>query len=174
MEEAAFIKADTFKEVIAPTMGVKDTVTRYTQLLELKINGKCIFKVIKIGLSCNRCLRRMIECGHRGWKLPPWKKDRQSFVESLYGTSEADRRLMLRETHGITQTDSLFIFRPFLHKLREARAYTLTGNQKVDYVYVGIDPAGGGVGSDWAISSQIFIDAKFVVSSKTCIFFLFV
>lgn len=163
-----------FKEVIIPLLGVAKTATlaistpddemnHYTQLMDLHVDGKRVFKILKVGLSCGRCLRRAVKCIHRKGKLPVWKdEDRQKLLEAMYGGSEADQRLMMRETHGMTQTEDFFLFRQWIPALKSRRPYTF--KEKVKYVFMGIDPAGGGRQSDWAIYTGAYEDGKYVVS----------
>lgn len=165
-----------FKEVVIPLLGVKDTATlaistpddefnHYTKLIELQIKGKKVFKVIRVGLSCSRCLRRSIICIHRRSKLPAWKDvTRQEMIEAMYGGSEADKRLMLRETHGVTVSADIYIFRMYMHAFKSLKPYIY--KDKIQVVHVAIDPASGGTGSDWGITSTCFENSNYVVSER--------
>jgi hypothetical protein len=68
MEEAAHMDPKVFKTVVVPLFGVVNTAVLaisspdddqnyYSELLELKTkDGQSFFKVIKIGLACDRCV----------------------------------------------------------------------------------------------------------------------
>lgn len=164
-----------FKEVVIPLLGVSKTAVlaistpddefnHYTKLMELEVDGKKVFKVLKVGLSCGRCLRRGLTCIHRRSKLPSWKdQGRQHMIEAMYGGSESDRKLMLRETHGVTVSEDVFMYKMYIQSLRDKKKYAFKDG-KPNIVYIGIDPAAGGADSDYTIVSIVFDAGKCVVS----------
>lgn len=177
LEEAAFMSGDVIKQVVLPLLGVKNTSTiaistpedefnHYTKLIELKVNGKFVFKVIRVGLSCSKCLRLGLLCIHRRSKLPAWKDvSRQEMIEAMYGDGDADKRLMLRETHGVIIGADIYVYRLYIHAFRSMKPYSY--KDKIQVVHVGLDPAAGGAGSDWGLTATCYENAKYVVSCIT-------
>lgn len=84
LEEAAFMSPDVLRVAVMPLMAVGNTAVlaistpdnefnHYTELTEMKKpDGTLWFNVIKIGLSCEDCLTKGIECVHHKNKLPHW------------------------------------------------------------------------------------------------------
>lgn len=104
-----------------------------------------VFKVISIGLSCEDCIRRRIKkCPHTAGRLPSWKsEERQAFTEELMQGNQAR---MHRELHGAIAGSSTFCFNLYTKDLFARRPYVFDRPPK--FLHLGIDPAGGGAGSD--------------------------
>lgn len=78
------MSAEVLRVAVMPLMAVgnvavlgistpDDEINHYTELIDMKKpSGEPWFNVIKIGLSCEECLNKQVECVHRKNKLPHW------------------------------------------------------------------------------------------------------
>jgi hypothetical protein len=143
-----------FFQVVVPLLGVKHTAVLaistpddefnyYTQLLELGL-----FKVIKIGLTCESCEAMGLVCTHKIKRLPHWKTmTRQEMIQMVLAS---DPELCARETRGLVISTKIFMIqRMWILALRERELYRL--QNKAQVLHMGIDPSGGGTGSDYAL-----------------------
>ena len=164
-----------FFEVVVPLLGVKHTAVLaistpddefnyYTQLLELGL-----FKVIKIGLTCEACEAMGLACTHKIRRLPHWKTmSRQQMIQRVMAS---DPELMVRETRGLVMSTKQFmIHKSFILHLHNRPVYHV--KNKVQVLHMAIDPSGGGTASDYAIctigreSGKIFIASLEVSGSN--------
>jgi hypothetical protein len=182
LEEAAHMNKDIFLKIFVPLMGVDnfavlaistadDEFNYYTELIELEREpGKRFFFSIVIQLACRACrlAHRMAQCQHRKYLLPPWKTSkRQDLMQTIMAS---DPELYARENLGVVISTRTFLFTErVLKRFRQRPQYAL--RRKPQIVYIGIDPSGGGSGSDYTIMSSVFEQGHHVVR---CVFFLFV
>tara|TARA_Y100000996_G_scaffold410745_1_gene393641 strand:- start:566 stop:955 length:390 start_codon:yes stop_codon:yes gene_type:complete len=104
-----------FYEVILPLFEVKRTVgicistpmsegQFYTGLEDIKVNGRRVFKSLKVGLICEKCAKEnnsSLECPHkvRSEILPPWKSIvKHRAVQAMYADNKA---LYAQESLGV-------------------------------------------------------------------------
>lgn len=170
-----------FYEVIVPLLGVKGSSlicistalgrrNFYTQLTEVKDeNDKLLFNVIKVGTVCERCrgTENEADCRHPATNMPDWKdEDGQDTMRAIYGMEH--QTLLKRETMGLVADDERMAFNGnHLDKFFKAPPAREPHN-RVDQVFVAIDPNGGGVtqtGSETAIVSFFYAGPHIVVSS---------
>ena len=154
LEEAAHMDKKVFFEVVVPLLGVKHTAVLaistpddefnyYTQLLELGL-----FKVIKIGLTCEACEAMGLACTHKIRRLPHWKTmSRQQMIQRVMAS---DPELMVRETRGLVMSTKQFmIHKSFILQFHTRAPYQI--KNKVQVLHMAIDPSGGGTASDYAV-----------------------
>jgi hypothetical protein len=167
LEEAAHMDKQVFFQVVVPLLGVKHTAVLaistpddeynyYTQLLELGL-----FKTIKIGLTCESCQAMGLPCTHVIKKLPSWKtQSRQAMIQMVLAS---DPELCARETRGLVMSTKLFVLdRIWIKKFMEREPYALKENAQV--LHMGIDPSGGGSGSDYAVCTLGIESGKFYIA----------
>lgn len=109
MEEAAYMKTDLFAQVVAPAMGVNNTVilaistpasdtNYYSRLMEYKKpDGTSLFNTIRIGLACDQCIEQGVSdtCQHELHKQPPWKSQtRMDILQSILSEDDFAREVM--------------------------------------------------------------------------------
>lgn len=138
-----------------------DEFNHYTELIDMKDDeGTLIFNVIKIGLSCEECLTKQIECVHRKNKMPHWRPaHRNDKVKKMIGNKlTADREL-----GGQVAGSAVFTFKrkwldDFVSRVKWSPSYPINA------LFLAIDPCGGGRASDWAMCTVGFEDGKTIVS----------
>lgn len=167
LEEAGFVSEDLFYEGIAPLLGVVGTSVigistppteddnYYLELFEVKDpdTGKPIFNTIKIERLCPKCKEEgNDECPHMKHTLPKWKSKRlERQLAAIYGTNKLR---YMREILGVHVTTSMAAF-----DKKDVANFIDRPYMELDYmprfVFLTIDPSGGGQGSDtsWTITS---------------------
>lgn len=165
LEEAAFIPAPVVGKIIAPLLGVKNTVVigistpasdgnYYSALLtKKKKDGSNVFRTIPIGLACQECVEigKALTCPHKGDELPDWKPpDRQDIQKALMSDEQ-----FKAETLGLIpgRADVAFERSDIAAMLKrpEQDVYAKGGT----YVYIACDPTGGG-GSRLALTAFVW------------------
>lgn len=157
MEEASRLDENVFKEVILPLTAVNDTVLLgistpldesnfYSVMLEMKRpNGEPLFNVLQITTICDVCLKEgRLTCAHKGNELPAWKSgERQELIASLMSN---DRALYVQENLGvIVKRDASAFDKASLDRFAAPSSwYTMSGASMPRFLYVCVDPAGGG------------------------------
>jgi len=187
MEEAAWIKEKLFYENIVPLMGVKETAlvgistppsetgNYYLRLFDCKDDdGQDIFSIVKIELQCAACMeKREVNCPHKVVQPPAWKSQkRQKMQQAIYGVHPL---YYLREVLGVPISDDIYVFtgqyvENFVAPAKCSFPVHEPMNVAVDkpaFVFIGIDPCGGGTMSDTSFCALTFRagDRNPVVSS---------
>ena len=172
MEEASRLDEAVFKEVILPLTAVNDTVLLgistpldennfYSVMLDMrKPDGTKMFNVLEITLLCADCQAAgRVECPHKA-DLPAWKSgERQAQIALLM---QNDRNLYIQENLGIVvRKDNAAFDKASITRFEQARVCIGDSNE-VRYVYVAIDPCGGG-------PSEMALAAGFVTGSGTLV-----
>jgi hypothetical protein len=144
-----------------------DEMNYYSKLPEIKhpITGKPLFKVIKIGLSCDACAEKNIKCVHKKAHIPIWKSgERQLIAEALIDSDEATKK---QEIHGTIANsgDTVYCFSQGWIKNLCTRPPWIF-QRPVQVIHVGVDPSGGGAESEFAIGSVAFDGPHTIVRSQ--------
>ena len=176
MEEAAFMDLSVFYEVIVPLLEVDSTalicistpvddLNFYSTMFEMKdAKGDELFNTIKVGLICERCQKtdNPEKCTHNFDIIPEWKsKAKFDMVKALYGDNV---ELLKRESMGSITQDSLSVFKQsYVDRLFSKVGYQ--PNHKPDFVFVTMDPTGGGDGSDCSLVSSYYENAQNILVS---------
>lgn len=153
-DEAAFIPVRLFMAIAVPLMGVEDTavlaistpkgkLNYYNKLTKTKYNGDYLFKVIKLGLVCDKCERAGKEssCRHMLHMLPSWKPPERlamttAITRNFPEIDEAENKGLDGETTNyLFPTKALDSF---------VDAELLYIDERVGSLSVAVDPAGGG------------------------------
>ncbi len=164
LEEAAYVDSGFFYETVAPLMIVgtttligistlRDGVNFYTRLLRLrdKATGLPMFTVLQVQLACDKCKDegKAADCVHMLHLVPRWQssdkhvklktimQDRPDLIESELSGMAFDS---LQQCFRPDDIEALFAQEPLPPLLN-------------DDIYVVIDPAAGGPGSDYALVS---------------------
>lgn len=182
VEEAAFIDLNVFTQVVAPLLGMEESVLLmisspldsfnfFTKLIDIRdrITGQPIFLVARMLLVCDRCRRlgRPHLCKHRMKFLPPWKSEsRQDIMAEILRDHQAT---MARESLGETESTENAIVEKYIRErwLNEPRFYPAP-MERADLVLIAIDPSGndGSTCSEVAIVSIAMTWNQNVVSIK--------
>jgi hypothetical protein len=175
MEEAAHMDPKVFKTVVVPLFGVVNTAVLaisspdddqnyYSELAELKdADGGTFFQVIQIGLACQSCIDagKAAKCKHKLNTLPPWKSaELQDRVERILANDEG---LIARETKGLMASDNAPQY-PVHHIDAFKKRPTHHFERNPIVLHTGIDPHGGGQGSDFGLTTIAYDNNKWVVS----------
>lgn len=166
-EEAAFIDPDVVNTVAVPLMGVTGTVTLaistpgddednyYSGFMELPSEedpNEKMFKIVRIGLACEKCMLKgeASSCTHKAHLLPPWKSSsRQKKIAII---QKQFKSTFERETLGLMATSQDTIFsEKIIRRFNEAPTFMWTVS--TPFIFVGIDPSGGGSKSNYSIAS---------------------
>jgi len=115
-------------------------------------------------MACDKCVEKSIKCVHKKHHIPAWKSgERQLIAEALVEGQETTRR---QEMLGMISSDNVYCF---VHSWINAfvRRQRWFFSHPVQVIHVGIDPSGGGEGSEFAIMSISFDGPYAVVSLVT-------
>ncbi len=176
LEEAAFMKKQVFTRGIVPVLGINDSAllgistpdsdnigrSFFMRAIEQRLNGEFLYMVTRVSLACQECVDdgRAAQCPHRVSMAPPWKgAGRAEILKAMTNDEFAYKQ----ETLGLTNAsrDTVWVTR-YIHNLRR-RERSSARRHKI--VYFGIDPAGGGAGSDYTIVSLVRSREGMIVSS---------
>ena len=173
------MKADLFKKVVVPAMGVENTsvfaistpdneFNYFSELFELKRkDGTPLFYLIMVGLACKQCMDAGMghECMHMLKDLPPWKSAaRQEVMKAILAN---DPETFMRENQGMVVSGMRFIYQKYRPAFLKRKPFTLSAPPTVGFVF--IDTAGGGSLSDHAVVSGCHEAGRDVV----CFLFVF-
>lgn len=163
IEEAAHCHPDLFSKIIAALLSMEhvpclaistpdDENNYYSKLPEIlhPVSKKPLFKVIKIGMACDACIEKQIKCVHKKHHIPAWKSGvRQLIAETLVESSDTTKK---QEMLGVIAGSSVYCFvQSWVSAF--ARRPRWFFKHPVQVLHVGIDPSGGGSGSEFSILS---------------------
>lgn len=180
MEEAAHAAPNMFREVILPLLGCKnhtmlaiatpdESVTNhYSKLMDTcDEEGKLVFKTIRIALWCKDCLENKGSlkddaCPHRVDLIPPWKSSgRLKLIQKVLAE---DPTLFARENMGLMIGDERYYISQTLLKNLTDVPRAVFGEALTHYIFIGIDPSGGGSQSTFAmVSLALLPDSRVAV-----------
>lgn len=166
IDEAAFIEVETKTKVIFPTL-TKDSIciavtsrpsgsdTIGAEFMDLKYpDGRPIWRKVVLTLACTLCTARgkSSSCKHMAEKRPAWQDDENQMRTTAM--MQGDTVAVDTEILNIERMDGILpLFRKEdLDKFHERPAF-LGSSFTFDHVVVAIDPAAGGLSSEYAITS---------------------
>jgi hypothetical protein len=141
-------------EVVLPLLAMQSTVllcistllessNHYSKMFELKDkNGKPLFETQQISLVCEECMKTDTpeKCTHRLNEMPRWLSSQK--IEVIKALLADDPALLLRESMGVSaETTQRAFNEPQLVRFIERSPIRIT---LCNYIYVAVDPAGGG------------------------------
>ena len=146
----------------------------YSQLLMQKdpVTGEPFFNTIRINLICEDCKKleheQMIKCTHNVSAMPPWKNTRRhARYARLYQGQEA---LGLRENAGIVTNDGTPAFPPeAIDMMFNLPRQSI--DKSPDYMFMTVDPNGGGPSKLAVMSGYLISGGRIVVSSQFVFYF---
>jgi hypothetical protein len=177
LEEAGYIPEQLFYETITPLLGVNDTAlvgistppaeagNYYLRLFDCKDQeGEDVFDVIKIELQCASCIeKREMHCPHNTAQPPAWKSEKRRLMQAaIYANHPL---YYLREVLGIAISDSIYVFTGQLIDAFISPALVAGPSphepmhpvfDRPNFIFVGIDPCGGGTMSDTSFCAVTF------------------
>lgn len=169
LEEAAYIKPDLVYQVVLPVLSTGASLIAIStiapeadnmlkQLVDAKNKqGEPVIHTINLEMVCDRCKRAGLEltCKHKLGELPRWQSSgRHDDIQALMKTNEDT---FLTEMRGIGGMDKYT--RPAFDQAGIAHLCTnfyKHDGSDIRHLFIGIDPAAGGAGSDYAIVSGFF------------------
>lgn len=165
LEEAAFIDEDLYMETIFPMFAhrrrsviaissPRDAGGVFSSLFSLRFeNGDLIFKTVKDQNICDACLlAKRMQCPHIIPALPPWKTETQKELLRLMYANYPER--FAKEVEGAMGATDAPVFSMLRVDGMLARKFVAT--QAVPFLFLSVDPAAGGKGSDTAWTSLFF------------------
>lgn len=167
LEEAAHTPARLVREVVIPLFGVVNFTllaiatpgegmsNHYTRLMDMrKPDGQLLFKTIRIALCCSECISKFKDgevCPHRDDLIPPWKSSER--LKVIQRILDDDPDLNARENLGLlTDGHQFFVSRDLLQRMLNLPRPRFSGCP-APFVFIGIDPSGGGAQSTFAMAS---------------------
>lgn len=197
VDEMAYVPKKPFAEVVLPIMVKKGSImigistygeptNFFTKLLNYRApDGSRMFRQIEYTTICKKCLAKGVKevCKHRRGELPHWH-DAGEYAQ-IFEMLKDDPDIAMKELGGVSVDSSV---RPFFNAQRiqeiqsgvnteSGRSYTIDlKNAHQDTVFITVDPAGGGIYSEYAILSAVYTMDKMIVSftlSPFSFFFLF-
>jgi hypothetical protein len=135
----------------------------YSKLPNLKhpVTGDALFSVIKIGMACDECATKNIECTHRKEKVPSWKSGERQKIAMVF--VDGDEVTQQQEMMGRVHSVNIYVFRRrWVDRLLERPRWAF--RQPVQVLHSVIDPSGGGSGSEYIIFTMTFEGRNRIVS----------
>jgi hypothetical protein len=186
-EEAAYLSTALFYEMIVPMLNVAGTslicissprgrFNVYSELLDTKLpDGTPMFHVVKVNMMCDACRaqgKEEHECKHAP-QPPPWKNiENQERTRLIYG---AKTTMFRREILGQITDEGGLAFAPDSLVRFFQRSRFEERHDTPRYIYVALDPNGGGscttgAGSHSAIVSFFYDHGQIIVSWGRVVF----
>lgn len=179
-EEMAHTDEKQFFQVIAPTLSTGAAFIGITtispdgdlnfvnRLVATKNkNGEPIFRVINVKMVCDECEANGVamQCKHRMGMLPFWQSSkRHDDIEAMMG---GEASTFLVEMRGISDDPYMkaAFDPPAVAWLRTDEATVTLDREQLtpNHIFVCIDPAAGGKGSDYAIVTTIFDRGRMII-----------
>lgn len=165
LEEAAYLDLAVFYEIVVPLLEMdstaliaistpSDSLNFYSEMFELKdAQGDPFFRTISVNLVCDACKKagKGASCTHNQDLIPPWKSAAKlDMVRALYGSGNKD--LMQRESMGAITDDAKSLFKS--DDVTRVMSTCVPLPDIADYVFIAVDPNGGG-SSQMAIVSIV-------------------
>lgn len=165
LEEAAYVDPGFFYETVAPLMIVGNTsligistllseINFYTRLIKMKDRhtGESLFTVMQIVLACAACREegKQTDCVHLLHLVPRWQSSERHVKLKTIMQDRPD--LIQSELSGLSFDSLQQIFRTSDVETMFSQPAPLPLLN--DTIYIVIDPAAGGPGSDYAVISM--------------------
>ena len=168
LEEMAQIPEQLFFQVVVPLLeldrtcmigistifgGDENFLNKYLKLKDT--TGNPIFKSFQFFLACQACMDagKAAMCTHKMNELPSWQSQRKH--ERIRAMMADQQELLLQETVGIGGTGSEKAFTANSVRSLIARP-RFKDEITPKYVYLSVDPSGGGIDSDFAVCSMMY------------------
>lgn len=164
LEEAAYVEQGFFYETVAPLMIVGNTtligistltseINFYTRLMRMrdKATGLPMFTCLSIQLACAKCKDegKAAECVHLLHLVPRWQSSERH--RRLKTVMQDRPDLIQSELSGLAFDSLQTVFRPA--DIETMLTQPCPDPVLNDLIYIFIDPAAGGPGSDYALIS---------------------
>ena len=177
LEEAAYLDLSVFYEIVVPLLEMEttaliaistpsDSLNFYSEMFDLKdAQGDPFFRTINVSLVCDACKAagKGASCTHNQDLIPPWKSTAKlDMVRALY----ADQKdLMQRESMGTITDDAKSLFKSA--DVIAVMSTTVELPCTPDYVFIGVDPNGGGASMMAIVSVVLHEEGVYVVGIDT-------
>jgi hypothetical protein len=136
----------------------------FSKLINLKVDGKSLFRHVQCQMICEECrkleMEEQIFCNHVK-QTPHWLSSKKGArLKLLY---MADPATAIKEFGGIIQDNFVPCFpRDLIHQMFSNPSY-LTESAP-EYVFITVDPSGGGMSQLAICSGYYTLDGSFVVN----------
>ena len=177
LEEAAYLDLSVFYEIVVPLLEMEttaliaistpsDSLNFYSEMFELKdAQGDPFFRTINVSLVCDACKAagKGASCTHNQDLIPPWKSTQKlDMVRALYADQQD---LMQRESMGTITDDAKSCFKS--DDVISVMKSTVPLPCDPDYVFIGVDPNGGGSSMMAIVSVVLYEECAYVVGIDT-------
>ena len=176
LEEMAQIDPKVLFEVVVPLhqldrtclIGISTITDEYnffSQYLKMKDkNGEPLFGVTYLQLACKVCIAadKAASCNHNKFMIPAWNSSRKRKAINCIMASQ--KEMLEREIGGIANALHGKAFNEkLLASFKTLPLYELDHQRDYSQLFIGIDPNACGKNSDFAITSVLRIEGKFIV-----------
>jgi len=176
LEEMAQLDPKVLFEVVVPLhqldrtcfIGISTITDEYnffSQYLKMKDkNDEPLFGVTYLQLACKACItaNKAASCNHNAFMLPAWNSSRKRKAINCIMASQTE--MLNREIGGIANALHGKAFsQKLLASFKRLPLYELDDRRDYSQVFIGIDPNACGKNSDFAITSLLRIEGKFVI-----------
>jgi len=177
LEEAAYLDLAVFYEIVVPLLEMdttaliaistpSDSLNFYSEMFELKdAQGDPFFRTINVSLICDACKAagKGSSCTHNQDLIPPWKSAAKlDMVRALYADQQD---LMVRESMGSITDDAKSLFKS--DEVMAVMRATVQLPCTPDFVFIGVDPNGGGSSMMAIVSVVLHEECAYVVGIDT-------
>ena len=177
LEEAAYLDLSVFYEIVVPLLEMEttaliaistpsDSLNFYSEMFELKdAQGDPFFRTINVNLVCDACRAagKGSSCTHNQDLIPPWKSAAKlDMVRALYADQQD---LMQRESMGAITDSAKSLFKS--EDVMDVMRTTVDLPLEPDFVFIGVDPNGGGSSMMAIVSVVLHEEAVYVVGIDT-------
>ena len=185
LEEAAFIHDDLYYETVFPMLAKrgravfaisspKEAQGLFAMMFRLRFpdTNDYVFLSVKDENICQDCLRAgRMDCTHIIPSLPPWKTEREKMLLKM--CYAADKKRYAQEVEGAMGDSEVVVFQEFW--VDRMFASQVRAGADVPFLFLAIDPAAGGKGSDtaWATlffnsNDRIIVSGRARTRTRTC------
>lgn len=177
-DEASYIEPEVITNVGFPLMQVDGTVAAFisspadtdnnpfTRMFSLyRKDGTPVFTQTKITMICDDCVKaKLLTCVHMRHLRPRWHSE--ASIDDLRLIYEKHNATAFRrEMAGVNESDSVFAFPEALVNAALG-GETMTFSTPPSFIFVAVDPSGGGTGSSTSIVSAAFDDNDILIITE--------
>lgn len=144
---------------------LRQTDNHYSRMFQMRqADGSPVFETIQISLVCDRCLQSDApeQCTHKQSEMPRWLSSTK--METIKALLSEDPALFLRESMGISAESTQRAFKDsgVSHLFTRPR----TPPTFCEYVFIGVDPSGGGTSATAICSLAMLSNGEHMVCGQ--------
>lgn len=141
---------------------LRQTDNHYSRMFQMRqADGSPVFETIQISLVCDNCLKSDApeQCTHKQSEMPRWLSSTK--METIKALLSEDPALFLRESMGISAESTQRAFKD--SSVNEIFASPRKDPSFCEYVFIGVDPSGGGTSATAVCSLAMKSNGEYIV-----------